>query len=95
MSRFWALPVGLLEPLQGQDEQLGVVFVGQRGEGDGGEAPALQPMHRGGVDGHGLLCCDVGAILRTEHMVTVGLTRKIWFTLQLTTDLSPTHPDSY
>lgn len=29
------LPVCLLEPLQGQDEQLGVVFVGQRREGDG------------------------------------------------------------
>lgn len=29
------LPVRLLEPLQGQDEQLGVMFVGQRRERDG------------------------------------------------------------
>lgn len=29
------LPVCLLEPLQGQDEQLCVMFVGQRREGDG------------------------------------------------------------
>lgn len=57
------LPVGLFEPLQGQDEQLGVVFVGQRGEGDGGEASALQPVDCGGVDGHSLLCCDVWTIL--------------------------------
>ena len=29
------LPVSFLEPLQGQDEQLGVVFVGEWREGDG------------------------------------------------------------
>ena len=28
--------VGLLQPLQGEDEQLSVVLVGERGEGDGG-----------------------------------------------------------
>ena len=84
------LPVGLLEPLQRQDEQLGVVFVGQRREGDGGEAPALQPMHCGGVDGHRLFRCDVGTILRTDHIVTLGLSRKIWFTLLLTADPNPT-----
>ena len=60
----YALPVRLLEPLQGQDEQLGVVLVGEGWEGDGGEAATLQPVHHGGVDGHRLLCCDVGAVLK-------------------------------
>lgn len=39
----------LLQTLQGQDEQLGVVLVAQRREGDGGELARLQPVHCGGV----------------------------------------------
>ena len=53
-----------LESLQSEDEQLGVVLVGERGEGNGGEAAALQPVHHGGVDGHCLLRGDVGPVLR-------------------------------
>lgn len=60
------LPVRLLQPLQGQDQQLGVVFVGQRREGDGREAPALQPVDGGGVDGDGFLSGDVGSVLSME-----------------------------
>ena len=52
-----------LESLQSQDEQLGVMLVGERGEGNGGEATALQPVDHGGVDGHRLLRGDVGTIL--------------------------------
>ena len=47
--------VGLLQSLQGQDQQLGVVFVGEGREGDGGEPPALLPVNCGGVDGDRLL----------------------------------------
>ena len=39
----------LLQALQGQDEQLGVVLVAEGGEGDGGELARLQPVYRGGV----------------------------------------------
>ena len=56
--------VCLLEALEGQDEQLGVVLVGERGEGNGGEAAALEPVDRGGVDSHRLLRCDVRPILQ-------------------------------
>ena len=56
--------VGLLQPLQSQDQQLGVVLVGEGREGDGGEPTTLQPVDGGGVDGHCLLCCDVGSILQ-------------------------------
>lgn len=66
MLTTFCLPVCLLEPLQGQDEQLGVVFVGQRREWDGREPPTLQPVDSGGVDGNGFLSGDVGAILSTE-----------------------------
>lgn len=62
------LPVCFLEPLQGQDEQLGVMFVGQGRERDGGEPPTLQPMNSGGVNGHRLFSCDIGAILQTEYL---------------------------
>lgn len=57
------LPVRLLEPLQGQDEQFGVMFVGQWRERDGRESPTLQPVNSGGVNGYRLFSCDVGAIL--------------------------------
>mmetsp|Transcript_8730 Transcript_8730/g.18587 ORF Transcript_8730/g.18587 Transcript_8730/m.18587 type:complete len:747 (-) Transcript_8730:2392-4632(-) len=53
----------LLEPLQGQDEQLGVVLVVEGGEGDAAVLAALQPVHRGGVDGNCLLGGHVGAVL--------------------------------
>ena len=56
-------PVGFLEPLQCQDEQLGVMLVVEWGEGDGGEPPALQPVHHCGVDGHSLFWGDIGAVL--------------------------------
>ena len=39
------------------------MLVGERGEGDGREPSALQPVHSGGVNSYRLLCCDVGAIL--------------------------------
>ena len=54
----------LLEPLQSQNEQFGVVLVVQWREGDRSELPTLQPVHRGGVDRHGLLSANVGAILQ-------------------------------
>lgn len=61
---FGFLPVRFLEAFQCQDQQLGVMLVRQRGEGDGREPPALQPVDSGGVDGHCLLCGDVWAILK-------------------------------
>lgn len=67
------LPVCLLEPLQGQNEKLGVVFVGQRGEGDGREPPTLEPVNSGGVNGYCLFSCDVGAILWEEHKLRYRL----------------------
>ena len=57
-------PVRFLEPLQCQDEQLGVVLVVERREGDGREAPALQPVHNSGVDSNSLFWGDIGAVLR-------------------------------
>ena len=39
------------------------MLVGEWGERDGREPSALQPVHSGGVNSYGLLCCDVGAIL--------------------------------
>ncbi len=56
--------VGLLEPLQRQDQQLRVVLVGEWREGDGREAPRLQPVDGGGVDGDRLLGGDVGTVLQ-------------------------------
>ena len=47
--------VGFLEPLQAQDEKLGVMFVGERRKRDRGEASALQPVHGSGVDGNTFL----------------------------------------
>ena len=58
------LPVRLLQSFQGQYQQLGVVLVGQRWEGDRGETPALQPVHHGGVNGHSFLGGDVWSILK-------------------------------
>mmetsp|Transcript_889 Transcript_889/g.2132 ORF Transcript_889/g.2132 Transcript_889/m.2132 type:complete len:706 (-) Transcript_889:1206-3323(-) len=54
----------LLQPLQSQDEQLGVVLVVERREGDGRELPRLEPMHGRGVDGHSLLAAHVWAVLQ-------------------------------
>jgi hypothetical protein len=56
--------VGLLQPLQRQNEQLGVMLVGEGREGDGGEPAGLQPVDSGGVDGDGLLGGDVGTVLQ-------------------------------
>ena len=39
------------------------MLVVERGEGDGGEPSALQPVHHCGVDGHSLFWSDIGAIL--------------------------------
>lgn len=58
--------VGLLQPLERQDEQLRVVLVRQRREGDRGEAPGLQPVDCGRVDGYGLLWRYVGTVLRNR-----------------------------
>ena len=56
--------VRLLQPLQRQDEQLRVVFIGERRERYGREAPTFQPMHRRGVDGYSLLSRDVWTVLQ-------------------------------
>lgn len=61
------LPVCLLKSLQGQDEQLCVMFVGERRERDGREPPTFQPVNSGGVDGYRFFSCDVGAILLAEQ----------------------------
>mmetsp|Transcript_18309 Transcript_18309/g.41881 ORF Transcript_18309/g.41881 Transcript_18309/m.41881 type:complete len:429 (+) Transcript_18309:3998-5284(+) len=58
-----AEPVLFLHPLQGQDEQFGVVFVTQGREGYGHELARFQPVDGGGVDGHRLLGGDVGPVL--------------------------------
>ena len=39
------------------------MFVVERGEGDGREPSALQPVHHCGVDGHSLFRSDIGTIL--------------------------------
>lgn len=57
-------PVGLLESLQSQDEQFGVMFVGEGREGYRREPSALQPVDHGGVDGHRLLRGDVRPVLQ-------------------------------
>lgn len=40
------------------------MLVGERREGDGREATALQPVDSCGIDGHSLLCRDVGTVLQ-------------------------------
>mmetsp|Transcript_3491 Transcript_3491/g.11579 ORF Transcript_3491/g.11579 Transcript_3491/m.11579 type:complete len:907 (-) Transcript_3491:778-3498(-) len=55
--------VRLLEPLEREDEQLGVVLVRERREGDRRELARLEPVHHGGVDRHSLLGRDVGPVL--------------------------------
>ena len=57
-------PVGFLEPLQREDEQFGVVFVGEWRERDGREAATLEPVHSRGVDGDSLLGGDVWSVLQ-------------------------------
>jgi hypothetical protein len=52
--------VRLLELLEGEDEELRVVLVGERGEGDRRELAGLEPVNGGRVDGDGLLGRDVG-----------------------------------
>jgi hypothetical protein len=47
--------VGLLELLEGKDEQLGVVLVRERGEGDRSKLSALEPVNDRSIDGDGLL----------------------------------------
>ena len=39
------------------------MFVVERGEGDGREPSALQPVHHSSVDGHSLFRSDIGTIL--------------------------------
>ena len=46
--------VRLLEPLERENQQLRVVLVRERRERDVPEPPRLEPVHRCGVDGHGL-----------------------------------------
>lgn len=55
--------VQLLEALQSQHHQLGVMFVAQRRERDGRELARLEPVYGGGVDGNRLLRGDIGPIL--------------------------------
>lgn len=47
-----------------QDEQFGIMLVGERWEWDRAEFPALQPMHSGGVNGNSLLRCHIRAVLQ-------------------------------
>mmetsp|Transcript_6161 Transcript_6161/g.24641 ORF Transcript_6161/g.24641 Transcript_6161/m.24641 type:complete len:696 (-) Transcript_6161:121-2208(-) len=56
--------VDLLEALERQNEQLGIVLVAERREGDRRELAALEPVHGGGVDGHRLLGRHVRAVLQ-------------------------------
>ena len=55
--------VALLEPLEREDEQLGVVLVRERREGDGRELARLEPVHHRRVDGDRLLGRHVRAVL--------------------------------
>ena len=64
--------VRLLQPLQGEDQQVRVVFVWQGREGDRGESAALQPVHGRRVDSYGFLCCDVRAVLCDINNTTVN-----------------------
>jgi len=71
--------VRLFQAFQRQNQQFRVVLVGQGRKGDGAEAPALQPMHGGGVDGDGFLGADVGTVLRGNiifQYCTVNLKHK-------------------
>ena len=52
--------IRLLELLESENEELRVVLVGERGEGDRSELARFEPVNRGGVDGDGLLGRDVG-----------------------------------
>mmetsp|Transcript_45139 Transcript_45139/g.81181 ORF Transcript_45139/g.81181 Transcript_45139/m.81181 type:complete len:277 (+) Transcript_45139:4424-5254(+) len=54
----------LLEPLQCQNEQLGVVLVIQRWERNGRELSRLEPVHSCSVDGNCLLSAHVRSILQ-------------------------------
>lgn len=63
----YSSPVSFLEPLQSQDQQFGVMLVGERGEGDGRESTAFQPMHSSGIHCHSFLCCDVRTVLQGGH----------------------------
>lgn len=58
--------VRLLQPLEGQDEQLSVVFVRERREWNGSETSGLQPVHGSGVDRDGFLGRYVRSILRKK-----------------------------
>jgi hypothetical protein len=51
-------------PLEGEDEEFGVVLVVEGREGDGAVVPRLEPVHREGVDGHRLLRRDVRPVLQ-------------------------------
>lgn len=42
------------------------MLVGQWGEGNGGEPPALQPVHCGCVHSNSLFCSDVRPILQNH-----------------------------
>mmetsp|Transcript_1930 Transcript_1930/g.3397 ORF Transcript_1930/g.3397 Transcript_1930/m.3397 type:complete len:231 (+) Transcript_1930:2533-3225(+) len=55
--------VDLLETLETEDEELGVMLVGERREGNGRHLAALKPVDGGSVDGDGDLTADVGTIL--------------------------------
>ena len=55
--------VRLLEPLERQNQQLGVVLVRQRRERNRRELAALEPMHRRRVDGDRLLARQIRAVL--------------------------------
>mmetsp|Transcript_21771 Transcript_21771/g.52021 ORF Transcript_21771/g.52021 Transcript_21771/m.52021 type:complete len:220 (-) Transcript_21771:2237-2896(-) len=54
----------LLEALERKDEELCVVLVRQRREGDGAELAALEPMHSGCVDRHRLLRGHIRPVLQ-------------------------------
>ena len=72
----------LLQALQGQDEQLGVVLVAEGGEGDGGELARLQPVHRGGVCiPHGrspTLLFSSSSTVGEEHNSSSPPTKQLW-----------------
>lgn len=51
--------VGLLELLEREDEELGVVLVREGREGDRSELARFEPVDRGGIDGDGFLGRDV------------------------------------
>jgi len=55
--------VYLLQSLQRQNQQFGVVLVVEGREWDGGEFTALQPVDGGGVDGNGFFGTDVWSVL--------------------------------